>query len=169
MYSDCKDASPDGFDLEKEFYRATKRLGVNNSSVLHLKNKFLKDDRQKILDNLYTYNHDYDLVCVGSSFSSHQDHIVVYEEARRAFRGISIWGYQLPNSDYGFSQNPIHNLVTEEDVTAKMEAIKEYESQFVLKRSYFDLKALEGLLLANGLEIGHKYAEKFEPIRAIIK
>ena len=172
IFSDCKDAVPPGWppdSIREECELSMRRLGVARTIILDFKNKLLSLDRQSILDFLYEIRSaKYDLVLVGSSYSSHQDHIVVTEEARRAFRGVSIWGYNLPNSDYNFITG-IYVLVSAEDVDAKIDSISTYKSQFELKRPYFNLDALKATLLSNGVEIGHVYAERFENIRQVVK
>jgi LmbE family N-acetylglucosaminyl deacetylase len=172
IFTDCHDAVPKGWpktSLREEARRSMKVLGVSNVAIYNFPNKRLLDKRQEILDLLYAFWRDWpELVLVPSMYNSHQDHIVVTEEAKRAFRGISIFGYAHPHSDYGFASDAIYSSLTHQDAEAKLRAIKEYKSQFVLKRSYFDLDYLRATMMAYGGEIGIRYAEKFQTIREIV-
>ena len=170
IFTDCSDAVPTGWSpqtLHDEFIQAMHNLGVKNYSILNYENKHLYKSRQEICDELYK-RRGYDLILVGSSYSSHQDHITVFEEARRAFRTSSIWGYHLANSDFKFYAD-IYYVVEKEDLIAKLNALKCYESQFALKRPYFDMSKIEQLAGANGIDVAQDLAETFEGIRLVLK
>ena len=172
IFSDCRDAVPTGWREDahrKECKSAMNELGVDDLTVGDFRNKHLSDRRQKVLDALYHLRNDNpDLVLVCSTYNSHQDHLVVTQEAKRAFRGVSIFGYSLPHSDYGFASDAIYSSVEVKNVNAKMQALKEYKSQFVLKRTYFSIDYLKATMMAYGGEIGIPYAEKFQNIREIL-
>lgn len=172
IFTDCHDAVPKGWPkvaLKEESHLAMKALGVSDVAIYDFPNKRLLDKRQEILDLLYSSWRGWpELVLVPSMFNSHQDHLVVTEEAKRAFRGISIFGYSLPNSDYGFASDAIYSSLARQDVETKLRAIKEFKSQFALKRPYFDVDYLRAVLMAYGGEIGIQYAEKFQNIREIV-
>ena len=173
IFSWCEDATPMGWSrrsIVDEFYSAMKVLGVRELLDANFPNKQLQSVRQEILDDLYGIRRDFDpdLVIVPSSYNSHQDHRVVYEEARRAFRGKSIFGYAMPHSDYGFTPDAIYCQVSDADVAAKVKAVMCYKSQFALRRPYFDLEYLKGAMRTAGGEVGLKNCEKFENVRAII-
>ena len=172
IFTDCHDAVPKGWPkhaLRDESRKAMKALGVSDVVIHDFPNKHLFDKRQEILDQLYASWRDWpELVLVPSMFNSHQDHLVVTEEAKRAFRGVSIFGYSLPHSDYGFASDAIYSSLTRQDAEAKLRALREYKSQFVLRRSYFDIDYLRAIMMAYGGEIGIRYAEKFQNLREIV-
>jgi len=60
--------------------------------------------RQEILEYLIQLKQDFhpDVVFVHTKADLHQDHGTVTEESLRAFRGISVLGFDVLRSSYGF-------------------------------------------------------------------
>lgn len=155
-------------ELIKEVKKSTKVLGIDDVEILDFprRNFFLK--RQEILDYLYnlSISEDIDLVLAPSTRDLHQDHQVICNEAIRAFKDSSIWGYEMPWNNIIFQTNCFVKL-SEENVTQKIKALKCYETQKM--RSYFTEEFQWGIVRTRGTQIRSKYAEAFEVIKLVIK
>jgi hypothetical protein len=86
------------------------------------------------------------------------------EEALRAFRGITVLGFDVVRSSYGFFP---HFLVAvdEEDVNAKIEALAEYETY--RGRYYFNSELTRAILTRHGALAETRFAEGFDILRIV--
>ncbi len=122
--------------------------------------------RQEILDQLIRERGEFapDLVMVHATGDIHQDHEVVRAECLRAFRGITVVGYELPWSNQLFVPT-LHVKLSEACVDRKCAAIACYATQ--KHRPYLNEDVTRGLLRVRGLQCGATYAEAFEVLRAV--
>ena len=81
-----------------------------------------------------------DIVFIHTRADIHQDHATVTEEALRAFRGTTVFGFDVIRSSYGFFPNFLVE-VCQEDVDLKIKALAEYETY--QNKYYFDPEAPE--------------------------
>ena len=127
----------------------------------------LFDSRSEILQIFYDLNTELrpDLVLIPNSKDIHQSHEVVFAEARRAFKYMTILGYELPWNSIEFSMD-MFMVVTKEDVDAKIAAINAYKTQ--KRRMFFSNDIVGDLARVRGKQIGREYAECFELIRLIV-
>lgn len=172
-FSTCQGSLPDGFapdTLEQECRAATARLGIQAERVrcLDYRVRRFQERRQDILDDLIKLRQELvpDLVLAPSSFDVHQDHRVIHEEAARAFKAVTLLGYELPWNCRRFEFDLLLGL-SAEDVTAKAEAMAAYRSQ--AHRPYAQAETLEATARYHGLKANTPYAEAFEVIRWIIR
>ena len=161
---------PDGHtrsDLSGECKNALKVLGIKSYSILGFEARNFLRDRQRILDTFIQIKKEFnpDLVFVSTSYDLHQDHQVVTEEARRAFRECSILGYEMFGKKQGENLS-FFVILEERDIKKKIKAFHQYKSQKF--RRYYNPKILEGLAALRGLQIRCDYAEAFEPLLVII-
>lgn len=161
---------PDGCarnDLSGECKNALKVLGIKRYSILGFEARNFLRDRQIILDTFIQIKKEFkpDLVFVPISYDLHQDHQVVTEEARRAFRECSILGYEMFGKKQGENLSFFVRL-EECDIKKKIKAFHQYKSQKL--RRYYDPKILNGLATLRGLQIRCDYAEAFEPLLIVI-
>lgn len=171
-FSICEDSVPEGFPdniLETEVKNATKVLGIKPENLI-IKNypvRKFPDYRQEILEDLVKLERTIkpDLVFLPSSFDVHQDHKVIFEEGRRAFKKTSILGYEFPWNNFEFDSTTFI-VMDEKHINTKIAAIDEYKSQE--KRFYANEKLIKGLANFRGLQISREFAETFETIRWII-
>ncbi|KKL89339.1 hypothetical protein LCGC14_1915710 [marine sediment metagenome] len=123
--------------------------------------------RQTILDHLVCLR---ETLCPGTVFvpsaaDLHQDHRVVHDEALRAFKQVTMWGYELPWNHVRFSAQGFVKLKPRH-VARKQEALSCYESQ--QDRAYFSPSFTESLARVRGLQVGEEFAEAFEVIRSVV-
>jgi LmbE family N-acetylglucosaminyl deacetylase len=170
-FSDCQESLPEGMEsdtLRKECYAAMKSFGINdnNINILNYKVRYFPSNRQDILEELIKIKKEYnpDTVLVPSSYDIHQDHKVIYEEAFRAFKNVTLLGYELPWNCITFSRDLVVE-VSEDDVKAKNKAIKQYSSQN--SREYTNETYITSLSRTRGALINTSYAEVFEVIRSV--
>ncbi len=171
-FSTCAESVPDGFPkniLEIEVKNATRKLEINQANliILNYPVRRFPEHRQEILEDLVKLErqHKPDLVFLPSSFDVHQDHKVIFEEGRRAFKKSSILGYEFMWNNFKFDSSTFI-VLEERHIQRKIDSINEYKSQE--KRFYAKEKMIRGLANFRGLQISREYAETFETIRWII-
>ncbi len=170
-FSICTRSLPEGWDpmtLAHEVKKATNILGIKSDNLIlfDFDVRRFKEVRQEILEELVKINKKFkpDLVLVPSPTDIHQDHQVISEEGLRAFKNVSIFGYELPWNNTSFNTRCFIKL-EEKHITIKIKALQEYASQ--KHRTYLNAKFIESLAITRGVQINHQYAEAFEVIRWI--
>lgn len=170
-FSTADESVPKGFAkdaLRSEFYEAMKRLGVRkrNLTVDNYSVRKLSYRRQEILEQLVSLRRtvDPDTVFLPSGQDLHQDHQTIFNEGVRAFKDITMWGYELPWNTITF---PTRGFVTLEErhIERKWAALQAYKTQFALSRPYFSLEFVRGIAMVRGVQVKSKYAEAFDVIR----
>jgi len=172
-FSVCEDSVPEGLPkdiLEAEVKQATRVLGIEPGNLLLYKYpvRYHPQNRQAILQNLIDIREDVepDLVFMPSPNDIHQDHYTMFCEGLRAFKQVSILGYELPWNNLAFNTTAFVHL-GERQIDKKIEALKKYKSQ--QHRDYANEEFIRSLARTRGVQIGIHYAEAFEVIRWIIK
>nr|BAL57232.1 hypothetical conserved protein [uncultured Chloroflexota bacterium]BAL58050.1 hypothetical conserved protein [uncultured Chloroflexota bacterium] len=155
-------------NLIQEMYASMEVLGVPPERILLGKftTRHFHETRQELLDYLVHLRRDFqpEIVFVHSRQDIHQDHNIVTEEALRAFRGTTLFGFEIIRSSYGFFPQ-IFLEVDEEDVQAKVEALACYETY--AEKNYFDPEVIRATLKRNGAISERAYAEGFDLLRLI--
>jgi len=106
-FSSAEKSVPEGLPrniLKKEVKKAIKILGLPSENLI-LFNYEVRDFpryRQEILDAMIKLDKKIrpDLILLPSTQDIHQDHQVILQEGLRAFKKISILGYELPWNNY---------------------------------------------------------------------
>jgi len=170
-FSPCLESLPAGSEPDRlwnELTRALGHLGISPENILRhdFAVRYFPRDRQAILETLTQLKAQLrpDLVLMPNSQDLHQDHQVIFQEGLRAFKHSRLLGYELPWNNLVF-RSDFHMRVTEDQLDAKVNAVKEYESQ--RNRIYSDRDFLIGLARVRGVQVGAEYAEAFETIRWI--
>ncbi len=172
VFSTAEESVPEGYPkniLELEVREATKILGIdpNNLIVYKYQVRKLNYVRQEVLEELVKIKKDInpDLVFIPSPNDLHQDHYTVAMEGMRAFKQVSLLGYEIPWNNITFHTQAFINL-EERHIIKKMEALKAYKSQ--QNRFYANEEFIRSLAITRGTQISVKYAETFEVIRCVI-
>ena len=172
-FSAAEDSIPE--DLPKDTNRkdmigAMNILGVQeqNIKILNYQVRKFPEFRQKILDDMLSIQNEIkpDIVFLPSTYDTHQDHQVISQEGFRAYKKITIMGYEVPWNNLTFTTNSFI-LLSESNLEKKINSLKCYISQ--LGRSYVDDDFIRSLARTRGVQMGDEYAEAFEVIRWIIK
>jgi LmbE family N-acetylglucosaminyl deacetylase len=154
--------------LKNEFFEAMALLGLEKNAlfVYNYPVRMLSDHRQEVLDNLIVLKRDLlpDVVFVPSSSDLHQDHQVLFAEAARAFKQITLWGYELPWNHVTFAAQGFVALEAAH-IERKWQALQAYQTQLELRRPYFTRSFIEGLARVRGVQLGTEFAEAFEVVR----
>jgi len=171
-FSTAEDSVPEGYPkniLELEVKEATKILGINPNNLIIYKFQVRKLNyvRQEILEELVKIRNEIspNLVFIPSPNDLHQDHYTVAMEGMRAFKQVSILGYEIPWNNITFHTQSFIKL-EERHILKKIEALKAYKSQ--QDRFYANEEFIRSLTITRGIQIGTKYAETFEVIRWVI-
>ena len=118
-------------NLVEEHLRSMAVLGVKPGQIIikDFETRNFPRDRQAILEFLYDLNHEFqpDVVFTHTQSDIHQDHDVVRVEALRSYRGVSVLGYDVLRSSYGFFPHFLVE-VREADVQKKINALAEYKT-----------------------------------------
>jgi LmbE family N-acetylglucosaminyl deacetylase len=156
--------------LETEVREATKRIGIKPDQLILYKYEVRKLNyvRQEILENLVQIKKeiDPDLVFIPSQNDLHQDHQTVATEAVRAFKQISILGYELPWNTITFHTQAFIKL-TQSHLEKKIQALRAYNSQS--QKDYASEDFIRGWARTRGTQIGASFAETFEITRWIVE
>ena len=154
--------------LVEEHYRSMAILGLAREAVLlgKFETRNFPRDRQEILEHLYEINtrHKPDLVFVHTPADIHQDHRVVTEEALRAFRGVSLLGFDVLRSSHGFFPEFLIE-VDETDVQRKLKALAQYKTY--AGKYYFDPEVIRATLIRHGALAERRFAEGFDILRIV--
>lgn len=154
--------------LRCEFLRAMEMLGVarERTFIYGYPVRRLFPYRQELLEQLVQLKRRLqpEIVFVTASSDVHQDHQVLHGEAVRAFKDVTLWGYELPWNHITFSANAFVEL-TREHLDRKWAALQAYESQIEMQRPYLTCEFIYGLARVRGAQVQAEYAESFEVIR----
>lgn len=141
-------------------------LGIErkNLIILNYAVRNFPEFRQNILEDMVKLkiNINPDLIFTPSSYDIHQDHNVIYTESYRAFKHISILGYELIQNTQKFNNNMFISINID-NLKKKIKSIQEYKSQ--KHKLYMNSKIIESLALIRGVQSNNKFAESFEVIR----
>lgn len=157
-------------NVTQEEYKSMDILGVPGDHVFI--NKFetrrFMHSRQEILEYLIEINKKYrpEIVFVHSKSDLHQDHGVVTDETMRAFRGTTVFGYDVIRSSQGFFPSFLVEI-SEKDVNNKIKSLQAYQTY--ADKYYFDPDLTKAILIRNGALCERAYAEGFDILRMVGK
>jgi LmbE family N-acetylglucosaminyl deacetylase len=153
-------------DVVDEHYRSMAVLGVPREKIVlgPFTTRIFPDARQDILEYFLKLRCDFDpdLIFVHSRQDVHQDHNTITDEALRAFRGITVLGFDVVRSSYGFFPHFLAE-VSEADVSAKIEALSQYETY--RDKYYFNSELTRSIMVRHGALAERPFAEGFDILR----
>jgi LmbE family N-acetylglucosaminyl deacetylase len=151
-----------------EQYRSMAILGVPRERIVFgpFTTRVFPHARQEILEYFLKLRSDFDpdIIFVHSKQDVHQDHLTMTDEALRAFRGISVLGFDVVRSSHGFFPHFLIE-VTEKDVEAKIEALAQYETY--RDKYYFNCDLTRSILVRHGALAERPFAEGFDILRIV--
>ena len=172
-FSTAEQSVPAGWPkniLETEVREATKRIGIPAEHLIIYKYEVRKLNylRQEILEELVKIKKEVQphLVFIPSLHDLHQDHSTVATEAVRAFKQVSIMGYELPWNNITFHTQGFIKLELAH-LEKKIYALNAYTSQS--QKDYASEDFIRSWAKTRGTQIGAPYAETFEIIRWVIQ
>ena len=160
--------NPDLKNVKEEHYESMGVLGVPEEKIIlgPFTTRVFPEARQEILEYFLKLRRDFapDLIFVHSRQDVHQDHLTMTDEALRAFRGITVLGFDVVRSSYGFFPHFLVE-VTEEDVNKKIEALSKYETY--RDRYYFNRDLTRSIMVRHGALAERSFAEGFDILRIV--
>jgi LmbE family N-acetylglucosaminyl deacetylase len=160
--------NPDLKNVKTEHLQAMEVLGIQQDRVVFgpFTTRVFPDARQEILEYFLQLRRSFnpDLIFVHSKQDIHQDHLTMTDEALRAFRGITVLGFDVVRSSYGFFPHFLVE-VTEEDVNKKIEALSCYETY--RDRYYFNSELTRSIMVRHGALAERPFAEGFDILRIV--
>jgi LmbE family N-acetylglucosaminyl deacetylase len=151
-----------------EHFASMKILGVKKENVIlgTFETRRFLQLRQEILEFLISLNKEHapDVVFVHTQADLHQDHNAVTQEALRAFRGTSVFGYDVIRSSQGFFPTFLVE-VTGSDLDLKVNSLAAYKTY--ADKYYFAPELTKAILIRNGALCERKYAEGFDILRIV--
>ena len=160
--------NPDLKNIKDEHYKSMKVLGVPEDKIAFgpFITRVFPDARQEILEYFLKLRKEFqpDLIFTHSKQDVHQDHNTMTDEALRAFRGITVLGFDVVRSSHGFFPHFLVE-VTEEDVNAKIKALAEYETY--RDRYYFNAELTRSIMVRHGALAERPFAEGFDILRIV--
>jgi N-acetylglucosamine malate deacetylase 1 len=162
--------NPDLKNVKDEHYKAMSVLGVPKEKVEFgpFTTRIFPNERQEILEYFLKLRKIFqpDIIFVHSGQDVHQDHNTVTDEALRAYRGITVLGFDVVRSSYDFFPHFLVE-VTEEDVNKKVEALAQYETY--RDRYYFNAELTRSIMVRHGALAECPFAEGFDILRIVGK
>ncbi len=160
--------NPDLQNVKREHLKSMKILGVPEGKIMlgPFSTRVFPDSRQDILEYFLKLRKDFkpDLIFTHSKQDVHQDHNTMTDEALRAFRGITVLGFDVVRSSYGFFPHFLVE-VTEEDVNKKIEALAQYRTY--QDRYYFNSELTRSIMVRHGALAERPFAEGFDILRIV--
>src|SRR6185503_3144626 len=161
-------SNPDLKNVRDEHFKSMAVLGVSKEKVIlgPFTTRVFPNARQEILEYFLKIRQDFqpDLIFTHSRQDVHQDHNIMTDEALRAFRGITVLGFDVVRSSYGFFPHFLVE-VTEENVNKKIEALAEYETY--RDRYYFNSELTRSIMVRHGALAERQFAEGFDILRIV--
>jgi len=155
--------------LELECKKATAILGIPSSRLIlfNYEVRELPQSRQQILEELLKLNKEInpEMVLLPAASDIHQDHQVIHQEGKRAFKNTTFAGYELPWNNYSIHTN-FFVRISEDNLTKKIESLSAYESQS--GKNYMDPDFTRSLAKVRGVQANASYAEAFEIYRWMV-
>jgi LmbE family N-acetylglucosaminyl deacetylase len=160
--------NPDLQNVKNEHFESMAVLGVPEERIIlgPFTTRVFHDSRQEILEYFLKLRREFspDLIFVHSKQDVHQDHLTMTDEALRAFRGITVLGFDVVRSSYGFFPHFLVE-VSEEDVKKKIEALSKYETY--RDRYYFNSELTRSIMVRHGALAERPFAEGFDILRIV--
>ncbi len=160
--------NPDLQNVKNEHYESMAVLGVAKEKIIlgPFTTRIFHDSRQEILEYFLQLRREFkpDLIFVHSKQDVHQDHNAMTDEALRAFRGITVLGFDVVRSSYGFFPHFLVE-VSEEDVNKKIEALSCYETY--RDKYYFNSELTRSIMVRHGALAEVPFAEGFDILRIV--
>jgi LmbE family N-acetylglucosaminyl deacetylase len=160
--------NPDLQKVKIEHVRSMKILGVPEEKIVFgpFQTRIFPDSRQEILEYFLKLRKEFqpDLIFTHTKQDVHQDHNTMTQEALRAFRGITVLGFDVVRSSHGFFPDFLVE-VTEEDVNKKIEALIKYETY--RDRYYFNSELTRSIMVRHGALAERPFAEGFDILRIV--
>mgnify|MGYP001206685950 FL=1 len=157
-------------NVVEEHYRSMAELGVPRENVVlrDFTTRLFHDARQEILEYFLKLRKEFkpDIIFVHSRQDIHQDHNTMTDEALRAFRGITVLGFDVVRSSYNFFPHFLVE-VSEEDANAKVRALAQYETY--ADKYYFQPELLKATMIRHGTLAERPFAEGFDILRIVGK
>ena len=162
--------NPDLQNVKREHFESMAVLGVSEEKVVlgPFTTRVFPDSRQEILEYFLKLRREFnpDLIFIHSRQDVHQDHNTMTDEALRAFRGITVLGFDVVRSSHGFFPHFLVE-VAEEDVNKKIEALSKYETY--RDRYYFNNELTRSIMVRHGALAECPFAEGFDILRIVGK
>ena len=152
--------------LEREVQAGTKVLGIPAANLLVYQYavRHLPHLRQEILEELVRLKREIDpgTVFLPSAQDLHQDHQTIHLEGLRAFKTVTVLGYELPWNNLSFDYRHFC-VLTRAHVQTKIAALRCYQSQ--QHRPYTQEDFIWSWAKSRGGQIMVEYAEAFDVLR----
>jgi len=162
--------NPELHNVKKEHFESMAVLGVPGQKIIlgPFTTRVFPEARQEILEYFLKLRREFkpDLIFTHSRQDVHQDHNTMTDEALRAFRGITVLGFDVVRSSHGFFPHFLVE-VTEEDVNGKIEALSRYETY--RDRYYFNRELTRSIMVRHGALAECPFAEGFDILRIVGK
>lgn len=151
-----------------EHYESMAVLGVKRENVIvkQFETRYMPKHRQEILEYLLKLRKELkpDIIFVHSEQDIHQDHNTITQEALRAYRGITLLGFDVVRSSHGFFPN-FFVEVSEKNVNKKIEALAQYKTY--ANKYYFGAELLRATMIRHGALAEKPFAEGFDILRIV--
>jgi len=160
--------NPELRGVVEEQKRSMALLGVDPGRVRYgpFETRVFPQARQEILEYFLQLRQELqpEVVFIHSDQDVHQDHLTMTQEGLRAFRGVTLLGFDVVRSSYGFFPHFLVE-VNQADVDAKVQALAQYETY--RGKYYFNSQLTRAIMIRHGALAEKEYAEGFDILRIV--
>jgi LmbE family N-acetylglucosaminyl deacetylase len=171
-FSTAEESVPPEFPpniLETEVRAATQVMGIPPENLLIYKYtvRKLSYSRQEILEELVRLKGEIDpgVVFLPGGQDLHQDHQTISMEGLRAFKHVTVLGYELPWNNLAFQYRHFV-ILTESHIQKKVDALRCYRSQN--GKPYTQEDFIWSWARTRGVQVFARYAEAFDVMRWVL-
>lgn len=172
-FSPCEASVPAGYDkdvLRKEVAEAISVLGIepDRFTLFDYPVRHFPTHRQEILEDLVKLRERIqpEIVFLPALSDIHQDHGTIAREGLRAFKHVTVLGYELPMNTITF-QHACFIQLEPRHMQVKIAHLRCYQSQ--QHRPYARPEFVQALATVRGVQINANAAEAFEVIRLCVR
>ena len=153
-----------------EVKASAKEMGILEKNLFIFKYpvRRFNEHRQDILEDMVLLNKKIrpDIVIMPGENDVHQDHFVIAQEGKRAFKKSSMLAYEMVWNNFE-SETTFFVKLDKGHIDKKIRALGCYESQKAI-RNYVNEEFVRSLACVRGVQISTEYAEAFKVIRWIV-
>ena len=172
VFSACEQSVPAPFPpdaLARESDKSLALMGVPKQNIIkeNIPVRNFGDHRQQILERMVQVRKEIapQIILTPALSDTHQDHHVIAQESFRAFKSMSVYGYEMPWNIITFSNTTFCPL-EERHLAAKIRSLECYETQRF--RDYASPEMVRSLATVRGVQCSQKFAEAFETYRSFL-
>lgn len=142
-------------------------LGASNIKNMWFETLEFENNREEIWETLFDLNSELSpQIVFTQEIDEQQDHATLYRETLRNFKKSTVLTYRATSRSCPNFHANWYEIVSEQDVAAKIKALEHYDV-YIGKKRYFDPEVIRSALVADGVYVESLYAECFRLVKFV--